>query len=335
MVYKCQKCGCLFSVENFHPKEQIEYAVCAQCGNGRLAEEVENQEICKISDNSSEYGNMIIVPVEIKSKKIKWIWDEKERILVISQSLFERIQKKIHKTVLLMIGIILWSNISYAGLFGGGFSGPMPVYNIDKTVDAAAIATQVNTLKQLESALAVMDSSTAAANMQQIQASLRQLVQMQNQMSGLFMDYENFQTAWNSQYRDFADYNNMTAADYAANAQMLRDSMNQSIYNAMLSQGFVAQNADTGAAIQQLLQASQTAEGALAAAQVGNQIAALQAHQMLQFQQMAARSNRAQNEWMEYQVRKEQMEQAAAEQFFQEPPKPKKGQGAGFPDFEK
>jgi DNA-directed RNA polymerase subunit RPC12/RpoP len=43
VVYKCQKCGCIFSVENFHSKKQIEYAVCAQCGNGRLTEEDENE----------------------------------------------------------------------------------------------------------------------------------------------------------------------------------------------------------------------------------------------------------------------------------------------------
>lgn len=277
-----------------------------------------------------------VIPITCKTNKVRWIWDKKERILVVNKTIFEKIKAKIHSTLLLLTFCMLslsTTSISHAGLFGGGLSGPMPVYNIDKTVDAATLATQINTAQQLAADLANlknMDSATAAANMQQIQSSLQQLITLQNQMSGMIMDYENFQYAWDEQYGDFSDYNNMTSADYAENARRLRESMDQSLHNAMLSQGFVAQNANSAAALQQLLRASQTAEGALAAAQVGNQIAALQAQQMIQFQQMVAQSNRAQNQWLEYQIRKEEMERAAAEKFFREPPTPKKGQGSSF-----
>jgi P-type conjugative transfer protein TrbJ len=224
----------------------------------------------------------------------------------------------IAKKILVAVLIILSVPFSGQAFFGGGgITGPLPVYNTDKTVDAATIATQINTLKQLEAALAVMDSSTASQNMQQIQNNLMQLEQMQSQMEGLITDYANFQNNWNEQYNG-VDYNNMSGSDYANHAQALLDSMNQSVYNAMRAQGYNVAYGDVRGSLQNLLQSSQSAEGALAAAQVGNQIAALQAQQMMQFQQMVTQSNQAQTEWMKYQLEKERNAQALAEQAFGE-----------------
>lgn len=192
---------------------------------------------------------------------------------------------------------------------GGGFSGPMPVYNVDKTVDIATITTQINTLKQLEATLKnldTMDPATAEATIASVQASLEQMTEMQNNMDGLIMDYANFQAAWDSQYHDFSDYGGMSGEEYAQNAQNLLSSLNQSVYNAMQAQGLVAQNYDTASALQTLMQASQSAEGALSAAQVANQIAALQVQQLMQFQQIVAQSNRAQSEWLAMQTHKEE-----------------------------
>lgn len=202
--------------------------------------------------------------------------------------------------------------------FGGGISGPLPVYNMDKTVDAATIATQIATAQQLETDLANlknMDAHTAAANMDRIYNNLKQLVELQNQMNGMLTNYENMQYAWSQQYGD-DDYSNMTPEEYAENARRLRESMDQSLYNAMLAQGFAQSNGDMTSALQNLLNASQTSEGALAAAQVGNQIAALQAQQMIQFQQMVIQSNQAQTEWMRYQLEKDKQAQALARQAF-------------------
>lgn len=200
--------------------------------------------------------------------------------------------------------------ITHAGLIGGGISGPMPVYNVDKTVDAATLATQVNTMKQLEAALAnlaTMDPATAAANAQYIQQMIQQLINMQNQMQGLVMDYSNFQESWNQQYPAFSDYKGMTAEEYAQNAQKLLDDFNTRSYYTMQSQGVIANNAGTAAMLDDLLRQSNNAQGALAAAQIGHQIAALQIQQMLQFQQMMAQSQREQSQWLDYQARKEKM----------------------------
>lgn len=195
-------------------------------------------------------------------------------------------------------------------LFGGGISGPLPVYNMDKTVDAATIATKINTAEQLSAMLKNlqgMDSATAAANINQINANLQQLANLQNELSGMIMDYSNFQTSWDSQYHDFGDYAGMTGDDYAQNAQNLLSALNQSTYDAMRAQGLIVNNQNTAAMLQQLMQASQSAEGAKAAAQAGNLIAAQQVQQLMQFQQMVAQSNRQQSEWIAYQAHKEAM----------------------------
>lgn len=195
-------------------------------------------------------------------------------------------------------------------LFGGGISGPLAVYNTDKTVDAATIATKINTAEQLSAMLKNlqgMDSATAAANIDQINANLQQLANLQNELSGMIMDYSNFQTSWDSQYHDFSDYAGMTGDDYAQNAQNLLSALNQSTYDAMRAQGLIVNNQNTAAMLQQLMQASQSAEGAKAAAQAGNLIAAQQVQQLMQFQQMVAQSNRQQSEWIAYQAHKEAM----------------------------
>lgn len=204
-------------------------------------------------------------------------------------------------------------------LFGGGLKGPLPVYSVDKTVDAATIATQINTLKQLDAALKnlqTMSPEVAAANVNLIQKYLQDLLTMQRNMEGMVMNYSDFQKTWDSQYHDFSEYSGMTGEEYAQNAENLLKALNQSVYNSMQAQGLVAQHYDTASALQGLIQASQSAEGALAAAQVANQIAALQLQQMMNFQQIVAQSNRAQSEWLAYQAHKEKMRQEATKQFF-------------------
>lgn len=223
-------------------------------------------------------------------------------------------------TALVFAGLVAIQAIPAHALFGGGISGPLPVYNTDKTVDAATIATQVNTAQQLQAELqnlASMDPATAAANMGRIQSDLQQLINLQNQMNGLVMDYSNFQNAWDAQYQDFGAYNGMSAGQYATNAQQLLSSLNQSLYNSMLAQGLVAQTGADSVSLQNLLDASQNAQGALAAAQVANQMAAMQAQQLMKLQQIVATSNRAQSEWMAYQAHKEAMAQASVDQFFE------------------
>jgi P-type conjugative transfer protein TrbJ len=86
----------------------------------------------------------------------------------------------------------------------------------------------------------------------------------------------------------------MTGADYAAHAYSVLQSTNDVIYDAMRAQGLVAQIGADTANLQSLMSASQSAQGALAAAQAGNQIAVLNTQQMMRLQQIMAASNQAQ-----------------------------------------
>lgn len=197
------------------------------------------------------------------------------------------------------------------GFFDSGISGPIAVYNVDKTVDIATITTQINTLKQLEAALsnlALMDPATAAANIGQIQQTLGQLQILQQEVTGMTMDYQNFQQQWDNTYQDFGAYNGMSGNDYAYQAQQLNLATQRQIYDAMRAQGLIAGIPGDATNLQQLMVASQSSEGALAAAQAGNQISGIIAQQMMRLQQMISQSNQAQ---LSYQEQKQQQDAAA------------------------
>lgn len=155
--------------------------------------------------------------------------------------------------------------------------------------------------------LAKMDSSAASANMGQIQQQLAQLQQLQSQIRGLTMDYANMEQSWDETYKDFGDFNGMSGQDYASHAQKLAEVTNNSIYDAMVAQGLVAQLGNDEANLQSLAAASQNAQGALAAVQAGNQIAALQAQQLMRLQQIMAQSERAKSAYEAERSQKEAM----------------------------
>lgn len=228
--------------------------------------------------------------------------------------------KKVVKAVTIA-GLILSTPIQQGqAFFGGGIDGPIPVYSVDTTVDLATIATQVNTLQQLEAALknlSSMDVASAAANMGQIQQTLAQLQAVQQQATGLTMDYQNFQQQWDQTYPDYASYTGMSGADYANQVQQLSEVTQKQIYDAMLAQGLVSQVNGDARNLQSLLSASQSAEGALAAAQAGNQIAAITSQQLMRLQQIVAQSNQAQLSYQEEQKRKERMAKEAMNQYFE------------------
>lgn len=235
--------------------------------------------------------------------------------------------KKIISALLLVLFLVPMGRTE--ALFGGGISGPMPVFNIDKTVDAATLATQINTLNQLEASLknlSTMDASAAASNSEYIYDAINNLISLQDSMN-LGMN----QAAYDQKYMDVTNMTPTEQADYLAT---LLYNQNRTLQSAMEVQGLVTNaNATNAQAIQRLLSASKSSQGALAAAQVGHQLAALQISQLVQMQDMIARSERAKAERMAYEREQEEMEHNAAKEFFQKPTEPKRGQGAGFPEF--
>lgn len=244
------------------------------------------------------------------------------------------------KTIMAVFMCLLLGGIPSAAhaFFGGGISGPLPVYNTNASVDAATLATQINTAQQLTNQyqqlqnelanLASMDPAAAAANIGGIQNALTSLMALQEQMSGFAMDYQTFQNQWDDTYKDFSDYNGMSGNDYANHAaQMMQLTKNQT-YDAMRAQGLVSQIGANTNNLQGLLNASQSAQGALAAAQAGNQIAAMQAQQMMALQQMVGQSNQAQLAYQQQKIQQEAASEMAASKAYSDDVTPtKRGTG--------
>lgn len=223
--------------------------------------------------------------------------------------------KKVFATLALATLVMSITPGTSHAFFGGGISGPLPVYNLDKTVDLATITTQLNTAKQLEAALsnlATMDPATAAANMGQIQQTLAQLQTLQQEVTGMTMDYQNFQQQWDAIYQDFGAYNGMSGTDYANQAQQINKATQQQIYDAMRAQGLISGIPGDAANLQQLMNASQSSQGALAAAQAGNQISGIMAQQIMRLQQMMSQSNQAQLTYYEQKQHQDAAAEAAA-----------------------
>jgi P-type conjugative transfer protein TrbJ len=193
----------------------------------------------------------------------------------------------------------------------------MMVY--DPSVEAQMILNVANTAQQIEMQLQNligMNGQAAAGNMAQIQKSLADLQALQQQATGLTMDYRNFQKQYDSTYPDFSTYAGMSASEYAAQAEQLTQATQKQIYDAMWAQGLISGVPGDAENLQNLLKASQSSQGALAAAQAGNQISGLITQQMMRLQQMIAQSNQAQLAYQDEQKHREAMAHEASKQLF-------------------
>lgn len=205
-----------------------------------------------------------------------------------------------------------------AGLFGGWGGGTLTVYDptaVAKLVQQISIQNQ-----QLQAELAQLASMDAAANaygQAAVQQALAQLAQNYATMQSLVNDYSNFQAAWAQLYPDFAAWAGYGPEQFSAAAQAVLAQTNAAIYDAMRAQQLVgAQLPSTTAALQTLMAASASAPGALAAAQAGNQIAALMAQQMMALGQIMSQANQMQAAWYQQQLQERAAAAASAAQWF-------------------
>ena len=204
------------------------------------------------------------------------------------------------------------------------------------------VETAINTSKQIHNQLeslsneaqnlSKMDQGTATGTMSSIQSSLSRLAQLRNNTRGITMDYSRLQGAWDGVYKNFAAYNGMSGKDYAAQAQKIMEQSNNSAYDAMKAQGLAAQLGDDATNLNNLLRASNTAPGAVAAAQAGNQISAMTVQQLMRLEQVMATSQRAQSSYLAAEAQKQAMANANLKrQLDLDPPKtsPLAGPGKG------
>lgn len=199
---------------------------------------------------------------------------------------------------------------------------------------ATQIENQIQSLANEAKNLSYMDQGAAMQTMGRLRNSLTQLVNLQNRMRGMTMDYQNIESAWDQHYKDFGSFNGMSGKDYAKQSQKVLDQTNNATYDAMRAQGLVAQLGDDSANLQNLLNASNSVSGAVAATQAGNQIAAVTTQQLMRLQQISAASYRAQSSYYAQQAQREAMSKADSNRFFGDHiNKPGTGQGRELPKF--
>jgi P-type conjugative transfer protein TrbJ len=115
--------------------------------------------------------------------------------------------------------------------------------------------------------LTKLDDTLAATNLATLKGNLSDLAALQKNLTGLVWDYQKMQQAWDAVYKDFGFYNGLSGTAYANQANTILDQTNRAIYDAMKAQGLTAQAGKDAENLQQLIAASQSAPGALAAAQ--------------------------------------------------------------------
>jgi P-type conjugative transfer protein TrbJ len=184
--------------------------------------------------------------------------------------------------------------------------------------------------------LTKLDDNLAATNLATLKGNLSDLATLQKNLIGLVWDYRKIQQAWDAVYKDFTYYNGLSGTAYANQANTMLNQTNRAIYDAMKAQGLTAQTGKDAENLQQLLTASQSAPGSLAAAQAGNQIAGMQAQQLLRIETVMTASYRVESTYAAERVQREAGARANAQrlQLKGENTLQNAETGAGFPHFE-
>lgn len=238
-----------------------------------------------------------------------------------------KVLKKIAIPLLAASFFVIPMNKPAEAFLGGGITGPLPIFNVDKTVDAATLKQQLdvaeqlsNQIKQLENEarnLDPLDSKSLVGLNAKITNTLQQLQQVNNEMQAIGTDYASLQQQWDETYKDFGNFNGMSGEDYATYNRSIINTTQQKIQRALASQS-LASDANIQAditALKQLLANSQGAQGAVAATQAASQIAAMQVEQMLKMQRIMSDSYGAQAIYLQEQAAREKAAQQRAEDF--------------------
>jgi P-type conjugative transfer protein TrbJ len=172
---------------------------------------------------------------------------------------------------------------------------------VQRKSQADQITNTLNNLKQLEAMLKNMESmdkgvgSSNQANLQKVIAGLREA---RAETNALTVNYKDFQQSWDENYVDFQQVNGLTAMDYYKIYQKNTVNVDKAAKTAMMSQGLVAQIDDDADVLDMLMKSSDSADGALKVAQIGNQMTALLIQNVMRLQQITSLSERAQTQYM-------------------------------------
>jgi P-type conjugative transfer protein TrbJ len=151
-------------------------------------------------------------------------------------------------------------------------------------------------------------------NINGLRTAFQNLLNLNNYINCLIADYTRGQAAWDHTYPKFSNYNGkMSATDYANHANQTWQNTNTALLNSATTNAIVVNNRGiTKATVDELLASSDTAAGALQAAQIGHKLAAAQVEQMAELTQIMAQSADAQAGYCRYQMDKDDQAQNEA-----------------------
>ena len=151
-------------------------------------------------------------------------------------------------------------------------------------------------------------------NVTGLRTAFQNLITLNNYISTLLVDYTRGQAAWDHTYPKFSAYNGqMSASGYATHANQVWGNTNTALLNSATADAIVVNNRGlTKATVDQLLASSDTAAGALQAAQIGHKLAAAQVEQLAELTQIMAQSADAQAGYCRYQLDKDDQAQNEA-----------------------
>jgi P-type conjugative transfer protein TrbJ len=152
-------------------------------------------------------------------------------------------------------------------------------------------------------------------NIAGLRTAFQNLITMNNYIKGLIADYTRAQAAWDRTYPKFSTYNgNLSASDYANHVAQAWQNTNAALLNSATGNAIVVSNRGiTKAAVDDLLASSDTAAGALQAAQIGHKLAVAQVEQLAELTQIVAQSADAQVSYSRYQMDKDDQAQKEAD----------------------
>ena len=173
------------------------------------------------------------------------------------------------------------------------------------------VESVINELKMLENQAKQLLQLGQIPELQQLQQSFGQLMQIRNEVTSLLNSYNQFQSEWDSVFKDFASVSGMSATEWSKQAQKMVQESNKALFDSVKAQTTVAQIESDAQALTALQTASSNAQGVLQAAQAGNAIAATTTQQLMRLQSIMAASNTAQSVY--YRELRARDEKAAAE----------------------
>ena len=156
------------------------------------------------------------------------------------------------------------------------------------------VESVINELKMLENQAKQLLQLGQIPELQQLSKTFQDLMQIRGEVTSLLNSYGQFQTEWDSVFKDFASVSGMSGTEWAKQAQRMVTESNRALYDSVRAQTSVSQIESDAQALTALQNASQNAQGVLQAAQAGNQIGAVTAQQLMRLQSIMAASNTAQ-----------------------------------------